>query len=68
MTEGSLSGSLWLAAIGMMFIVEGLLPFLNPQGWRRLFEQVLQLSDGQIRFIGLGALLLGLVLLGFGWR
>ncbi|PZP91931.1 MAG: DUF2065 domain-containing protein [Variovorax paradoxus] len=39
------------------------MPFLSPGGWRRMFMQVLQLSDGQIRFFGMCAVLLGLLLL-----
>jgi uncharacterized protein YjeT (DUF2065 family) len=46
-----------------MLVLEGLLPFLTPTGWRRMFQQVLALSDGQIRFFGLGAMLAGLALI-----
>lgn len=52
-----------LIAIALVFIIEGLLPFLSPIGWRRVFEKVLQLSDGQIRFYGLASIGVGLVLL-----
>ncbi|CAN7467744.1 DUF2065 domain-containing protein [Pseudorhodoferax sp. LjRoot39] len=54
--------TLW-AALALVLVIEGLLPFLSPGGWRRMFMQVLQLSDGQIRFFGLCSVLLGLVLL-----
>jgi len=40
---------------------------LSPGAWRRMFERVLQLSDGQIRFFGLTSLILG-VLLFIVWR
>ena len=52
-----------LGALALMLIAEGLLPFLNPRGWRAVFERALQLSDGQLRFIGLLSLLAGLLLL-----
>lgn len=52
-----------LGAMALMLIAEGLLPFLNPRGWRAVFERALQLSDGQLRFIGLLSLLAGLLLL-----
>jgi uncharacterized protein YjeT (DUF2065 family) len=55
-------GTLW-AALALVLVIEGLLPFLSPVRWRRMFEQVLQMTDGQIRFFGLGSMLLGLVLL-----
>ena len=55
-------GTLW-AALALVLVIEGLLPFLSPVRWRHMFEQVLQMTDGQIRFFGLGSMLLGLVLL-----
>ncbi|MGH1361029.1 MAG: DUF2065 domain-containing protein [Burkholderiaceae bacterium] len=52
-----------LTAIGFVLIIEGLLPFVSPAAWRKGFMQVAQLADGQIRFIGLGAVVVGLLLL-----
>ena len=52
----------WVA-LALVLVIEGLLPFLAPGSWRRMFEQILKLHDGQIRFYGLGSILLGLVLL-----
>jgi len=52
-----------LGALALMLIAEGLLPFINPRGWRSVFERATQLSDGQIRFVGLLSLVAGLVLL-----
>jgi uncharacterized protein YjeT (DUF2065 family) len=55
------------SAIGLVLILEGLLPFLNPGAWRRVFERALQLTDGQIRLLGLSSLALGVgILLFFG--
>jgi hypothetical protein len=51
-----------LAAVALLLVIEGLLPTLNPALWRRLFEQALQLSDGQIRFMGIASVLGGLAL------
>jgi hypothetical protein len=54
----------WLwGGVALMFVFEGLLPFLSPASWRQLFEQAARMSDGQIRFFGLGSMLLGLALL-----
>ena len=58
-----MSGETLLTALGLVFIFEGLLPLLGPAVWRRTFSQLLQLHDGQIRFFGLLALVLGLVLM-----
>ena len=55
------------SAIALLLILEGLLPFLNPGAWRRVFERALQMSDAQIRLLGLASLVAGvLVLLLFG--
>jgi len=48
-----------------MLILEGLMPMLSPLRWRSLFEQLLQLQDGQIRFFGLIMVIAGLLL--FWW-
>ena len=52
-----------LLALGLMLILEGLMPMISPLRWRRLFEQLLQLQDGQIRFFGLFMVIAGLMLL-----
>ena len=56
-----------LSACALMLVVEGLLPLLNPQFWRRVFERAMQMSDGQIRFLGLVSVLAGLALLWAFW-
>ena len=52
-----------LVAIALVLILEGLLPLISPPKWREMFNQLLQLEDGQIRFFGLAIVLLGLFLL-----
>ncbi|MEW5880916.1 MAG: DUF2065 family protein [Pseudomonadota bacterium] len=47
-------------AFALMLVLEGLMPFLAPAAWRDMFRRVIELSDGQIRFIGLAAILIGL--------
>jgi len=54
-----------MGALALMLVFEGLLPFLSPTAWRQVFERALQLTDGQIRFIGLSSMLAGLLLLAF---
>jgi hypothetical protein len=51
-----------LLALGLMLILEGLMPMISPFNWRRLFEQLLQLEDGQIRFFGMFMVIAGLLL------
>jgi len=52
-----------LSAVALMLVAEGLLPFVSPLSWRRIFERALQMSDGQIRFLGMLCVLGGLLLL-----
>jgi uncharacterized protein YjeT (DUF2065 family) len=48
-----------------VLVIEGLLPFLSPASWRRVFTQMVQLRDGQIRFFALLCILSGIVMLLF---
>lgn len=52
-------------AVALMLVIEGLLPFLAPAAWRETFRRLIEMSDGQLRFIGLGSMIAGLVLLFF---
>jgi uncharacterized protein YjeT (DUF2065 family) len=56
------TGSLVLA-VALMLIIEGLLPFLIPAVWRQTFRKLTEMSDGQIRFVGLSSMIAGLLLL-----
>ena len=56
------SDTFW-QALALVLVIEGLLPFISPGGWRRMFEQILALGDGQIRFFGLCSIAAGLILL-----
>jgi uncharacterized protein YjeT (DUF2065 family) len=58
-----LSADILWVALALVLVVEGLFPFLSPTGWRRMFTQLLQLNDGQIRFFGLASILVGLLLI-----
>ena len=60
-------GDLLLGAVALMLVFEGLLPFLSPGTWRQVFERATRMSDGQIRFLGLTSMVIGLVLLAI-WR
>lgn len=59
-----LADSLW-TAFALVLVIEGLLPFLSPASWRRVFTQMVQLRDGQIRFFALLCILSGIVMLLF---
>jgi len=52
-----------LLALALMLVLEGVIPFIAPSTWRETFRRLIQFSDGQIRFVGLTSMLIGLVLL-----
>lgn len=54
--------ALWLA-LALVLVIEGLFPFVSPAGWRSMFQQVLQLTDGQLRFFGMCSILGGVLLI-----
>lgn len=56
-------GRTLLLAFALMLVLEGILPLLAPAAWRETFQRVTRLADGQIRFIGLSSMLIGLILL-----
>ena len=56
--------SFW-TAFALVLVIEGFLPLLSPQIWKRTVAQIAQLRDGQIRFFALLALAVGLLMLCF---
>jgi uncharacterized protein YjeT (DUF2065 family) len=57
-----MTDAIWLA-LGLLLVFEGLMPALNPVAWRRVFEQLLRLTDQQIRMAGLLSMVVGLLVL-----
>ena len=53
----------WLLGLAMMLVVEGIIPFVSPGLWRETFSKLVTLTDGQLRFVGITAMLSGLLLL-----
>ena len=49
--------------VALMLIVEGLFPFVAPERWRQSFRKITEMPSGQIRFFGLAAVSLGLILM-----
>lgn len=52
-----------LAALALVFVVEGVMPFVNPAKWRRYLQMVSEQSDRGLRFMGLFSMLLGVAIL-----
>ncbi len=54
--------SLWVA-FALLLVIEGLLPFVAPRFWRETFRRLTELTDGQLRFVGLVSIAVGALFL-----
>jgi uncharacterized protein YjeT (DUF2065 family) len=50
-------------ALALVFVLEGLMPFLAPARWREMVRQIADADDRTVRMIGLFSMMLGLGLL-----
>jgi len=55
----------FLPALALVLVMEGVLPFIAPAAWREAFSRMIQFNDGQLRFMGLSSMLVGLLILWF---
>jgi uncharacterized protein YjeT (DUF2065 family) len=49
-------------AFGLMLVLEGVLPLIAPQAWRDTFRRMIELNDGQLRFVGMLSMAIGLII------
>jgi uncharacterized protein YjeT (DUF2065 family) len=59
-------GVVWqdlLAALALVLVIEGMVPFLNPQSLRRMLEMASQVDDRTLRIMGFVSMLFGVVML-----
>ena len=54
--------SLILAALALMLVIEGLVPLIAPNAWRETFRRIIEMRDGQLRFIGAASIACGMLL------
>lgn len=52
-----------LSAVALVFVIEGIMPFLNPDGFKKMFAMVIQMESRHLRIMGLSSMILGVVLL-----
>lgn len=50
-------------AIALIFVIEGIIPFLNPAGWRKTLQSVSEMDDKTLRMMGLFSMIFGVILL-----
>ena len=53
---------LW-TSLALVLVLEGLLPLVAPRVWRDSFRRLTELTDGQLRFVGLISMAIGAVIL-----
>ena len=52
-----------LVAVALLLIIEGIIPFLSPDGLRNAMRRIAQLNDSTLRFAGLTSMVIGCLLL-----
>ena len=52
-----------LAGLALMLVFEGVVPLFAPRAWRETFRRVIELTDGQLRFVGLASMVIGMAIL-----
>ncbi len=52
-----------LVALALVLVIEGILPFLNPAGWRDMMLSAAKMEDRSLRIVGLVSMVLGVVVL-----
>ena len=61
--KGAIMSRNLMLALGLMLVLEGILPLLAPVAWRQTFRRMIELKDGQLRFVGLVSMIGGLLLI-----
>ena len=56
-------GASFVIALGLVLILEGIVPLVFPTIWKDTFRRITLMEDGQLRFIGLMAVVSGVAVL-----
>ena len=51
------------AALALVFVIEGVIPFLAPSAWKQAMREAIRIEDRHLRLIGAASMVLGLLLL-----
>lgn len=58
-----MKGEVWLIAIGIVLVLEGMPYLIAPGGMKRFFSQMQEIPEGRLRLLGSCAILAGLGLI-----
>ena len=50
-------------ALALIFVIEGIIPFINPNSWRKTLQKVTEMDDDALRMIGFSSMIFGVILL-----
>ena len=53
----------FFVALALVFVIEGLLPFINPAMWRQTMLRMATQADAVLRKMGLASMMIGVALL-----
>lgn len=53
---------LWIA-LALVLVIEGIMPFLSPEHFRKTLQTVIEMQDKTLRLIGLSSMISGVILL-----
>lgn len=54
-----------IPALALVLVIEGMLPFISPKGWRNAMSQAAQLPDNILRSLGFVSMMAGVIILYF---
>lgn len=52
-----------ISALSLVLVIEGMLPFLSPRGWRDTMSQAAKLPDNVLRTLGFVSMMIGVIIL-----
>lgn len=50
-----------LSALALVMIIEGIIPFISPKGYKSTMQQMITMPDSTLRNIGFGLMIVGVV-------
>lgn len=54
-----------LTALSLLLVLEGILPFVNPEAYKKVLRRALELDDRQMRILAVSSMIAGVMLLAF---
>lgn len=53
----------WIAAFGLFLVIEGLVPAINPDGYKKFVQLLADVSGDNLRLVGLSSMIAGVLLI-----